>query len=689
MPMLVSSRLMPGAAASRPPPLSTSRKRSFVDRKKDNRSCVHTTVKCCFKKAIASRHDSCLEAVSEGGWLENSGIKPRRLLPAPSAERVFEVIRPLVETVSRAARRGSLLAGLVLLVELRDGDGRLRDSALGGGKNDSFMGQCFTAGSFPTRGRSQQLDVCDPRVDEVAKRFEGLLIPFCYSRLHGDRQAIQAAANEHWTNFRNHFEVNLEARLVRYIKTVVRRYCPRGRVPRSDFQKALRYVTRPREGDTVPDMSESFRGIAWTKLVELRERALEASAPQNGDGVSSSLKKHRSLLRLVELTYWILQRVEDMGGKPFCMFPLCGHQLRHVAVDQRVFADYIYPRLVNRGFYRDPGPSEVLESEAMWSLLPGAWNLRGAQWSPAACFKTDGYSLCVTLQKPGAGQNKFDKKQELAERLVPSGAVRIGIDMGLRTIFHAAWKSSNAPGAPWKEKTLTRTEYYKEAKHQAHAAIVRRRERKLSDCTEALSLCRRRSSSLNDLRLFILTAGRFEKRCWEVRGDFKLARSRMAVYMKKVGCIDRWINSLVEEVKQDHPHAATVASCVGFPSFNSSTRGCKAAPTTLAFKRLELLTHVVPVDEYRTSKACYTCQEDLRPACMFNRRLGRVVEVRSVRLCSSTVCRELHASRNASYGWLPKHWNGFVRYSRDKNSAKHHHDLGGLKNEERPEALRR
>ena len=151
----------------------------------------------------------------------------------------------------------------------------------------------------------------------------------------------------------------------------------------------------------------------------------------------------------------------------------------------------------------------------------------------------------VTLQKPGGPLKKADKKKELAERLVPPGAVRVGIDMGLRTIFHAAWRSSDDPDAPWKEKTLTRTEYYKEAQHQAHAAIVRRREKKLADCTEALSLCRRRTSSLDDLRQFILTAGRFEKRCWEVRGDFKLARSRMAVYMKKVGCLDRWIISLV------------------------------------------------------------------------------------------------------------------------------------------------
>lgn len=687
--MLTASRLKPGAAASGPPPLSTSRKRSFGERKKDNRSCTYTTVKCCLKNAIASRPDACLQAVSDGGWLAGSGVKPRRLPPAPSAERVFEVIRPLVETVSRAARRGSLLAGLVLLVELQDGGGRLCDSALGGGKNDSFMGQCFTAGSFATRGASQQLDVCDPRVDEVAKRFEGLLIPFGYRRLGGDRQAIQAAANEHWTNFRNHFEVNLEARLVCYIKTVVRRFCPNGKAPRSDFQKALRFVTRPQDGDPVPDMSEAFHGYPWTKVLELRERALEASVLQSGDGVSPSLAKHRALLRLVELTYWILQKVEDMGGKPFCMFPLCGHKMRHVSVDRRVFADYVYPRLVRTGFYRDPGPSELLEADAMWSLLPGAWNLRGAKWSPAACFKTDGYSLCVSLQKPGAPQKKADKKQEIAKRLVPVGAVRIGIDMGLRTIFHAVWRSSEAPDAPWKEKTLTRTEYYKEARHQAHTAMVRRREKKLVDCTEALSLCRRRTSRLRDLRLFILTAGRFEKRCWEMRGDFKLARSRMAVYMKKVGCLDRWINSLLEEVQKDRPKASKVVSCVGFPSFNSSTRGCKAAPTTLAFKRLELLTHVVPVDEYRTSKACYTCREDLRPACMFNRRMGRVVEVRSVRLCSSTACRELHASRNASYGWLPTHWNGFVRYSRDKNSAKHHHDLGGLRNEERPEALRR
>ena len=263
------------------------------------------------------------------------------------------------------------------------------------------MAQCFTAGSFATRGVSQQLDVSDPAVDDVAKRFEGLLIPFGYTRLRGDRQAIQAAANEHWTNFRNHFEVNLEARLVRYIKTVVRRYCPNGRAPRSDFQKALRYVTRPRDGDPVPDVSEAFHATPWAKVLELRGRALEAFAPQNGDGVSPSLAKHRALLRLVELTYWILQKVEDMGGKPFCMFPLCGHQLRHVAVDKRVFAEYLYPRLVDRGFYRDPGPSELLQADAMWSLLPGAWNLRGGEWSPAACFKTDGYSLWLRCRSPG------------------------------------------------------------------------------------------------------------------------------------------------------------------------------------------------------------------------------------------------------------------------------------------------
>jgi hypothetical protein len=131
-----------------------------------------------------------------------------------------------------------------------------------------------------------------------------------------------------------------------------------------------------------------------------------------------------------------------------------------------------------------------------------------------------------------------------------------------------------------------------------------------------------------------------------------------------------------------------VAAC-GLPDFNCCMKGCPAAPTTIAFKTLKRRLPVIPVDEFRTSKVCARCDEEmLAPRKAVTLDDWRVVmkEVRGIRLCKKCF---LETHGHHSYERDDGMWPGYARFDRDINAALNILRVAGLSSSERPASLQR
>ena len=627
--------------------------RSFGARKARSKAHPHTSVKCCLKGRLDSRwRDDCLQFIDAA-----------------------------VEHVSRITRRGALLFNLVTLEHLRRG-------ALPGNfaADDNFFRQCFRfgLGAGTPAEDGGLLDVAIPHLPALA----GQACP----RIRGDAQLISYACNAYRVNFKNHVVVNFEARLRGYVRAVLVKHYGK-RAPKALAYRGTRYVTDI--WNTTADLS--FGGSRYdpavaVELQRLRDKHGELLGWFGALAAKERTKAawHRRFLGQLELEYWILRRLEVLGGRQFSIAPVAAVRRQHITIDKKVFRDYLFPRLLATGHFK-PGTRarDILVDEevaTLQSLFGGARRLRSAAkgWEPDAIFKTDGYSLCVSMtntKRPA--KSKEERKLEgcLPAAALPDGATLasvVGVDMGLVNIFYAAWRE----GGELKHLSYTRKQYYKEGGITQHTAMVRRRSQRVAAVVELLSETAKRTWRAPIFAAYAAVCSEHNEALWRELGDRRLARSRMVTYMKKTAALDGFVNRLKGSTES---LPERVVGC-GFPSYNCNAGGCQSAPTTAAFKRLRMGMRTVPVDEFRTSKRCPECDGALVAPRKRNEN-GVLVEVRGIRLCGSTTCLELRGDR--VYTREPARWRNNVRYNRDGVGAANIMRCAGLANAERPLCLRR
>ena len=180
------------------------------------------------------------------------------------------------------------------------------------------------------------------------------------------------------------------------------------------------------------------------------------------------------------------------------------------------------------------------------------------------------------------------------------------------------------------------------------------------------------------------TFDEFSGRVWDVYGDKRISRSRMAVSMGKSRVLDAYCTGLASKFSG----RSFVVAC-GVPSFDCCMRGCPAAPIGIGFKTLKRRLPVIPVDEYLTSQACCRCDDKLKaPTKRARLEDGRFVnaEVRGIRLCKKCF---LETHGHHAHVRDPGLWPGFARFDRDINAAMNMIRVAGKTNSERPLCLQR
>lgn len=570
-------------------------------------------------------------------------------------------------------------------------------------------------------------------------------------RQQGDSNLIVAAALQYSTSFFNFFDYEMPRRVGTYVKALWQSHYPaRGDGPRGQKRVAIDYVADALwRSDASPpkDVAPSFlkaieeareeliRKLGPSCPTEVRiaaadERrkdiaALQRHRKSEGREPSEDLKKEAKALggekkrlkervlplRRIEYVFWLQRRLENLnasdGGihRSFCMAPISSEQRKHVRFDFNAFRDYLFPRLLDVGGFPEGMLAEDLTAKDMEDLLPHSRGLRSKKtgWLPGKSFTTDGYALCVRYvqgKDPGSGRRggapkakkqRFTTKEEKAARRkegcvedMPDDAFVAGMDAGVVRPYTFAWKDSEGE---LQASFLTRDLYYDKSGVKAHRAIVARRTKRLADAFAKRLAASPKTSSVETATEYVKACSEDSPKVWNEYGDRRLSRSRMAVSIGKRRVLSQFCSEtkkIIEKAAGDRP----VVLATGFPNFNCCTKGCPSSPTETAFKELKQHFVVLPTDEYLTSQACYRCDEKLEAPKKLvtlrktNEKAWR--EVRGIRLCQECFRNDRAPPRRD-----PGLWAGKARIDRDINAALNIMRVAGLRNEERPECLRR
>lgn len=187
-----------------------------------------------------------------------------------------------------------------------------------------------------------------------------------------------------------------------------------------------------------------------------------------------------------------------------------------------------------------------------------------------------------------------------------------------------------------------------------------RRRRQLWDARvahlqQAVDLFSRKTGCASDLASHVsalagVHGGLFQEKLRRAR-----ARARFHVWSGRTRVLDAFFGRVLDGREQ--PFVAW-----GDASFAPATRGSAATPTKSVLKRAQLYfgaRYVALVDEHKTTAVCRECGGVMSSVCRRREPDMRVVEVRGLKLCRSTVClshpphtaprlvdRDVNASRN-------------------------------------------
>jgi hypothetical protein len=594
-------------------------------RLKENKTFRRSVVKCCLK-----------------GNLENPEVN----LP---------FINDLVESVSKCSRFGALLFNAVLLDVLETHEGLLPPEL---NLSDTKVLNSTVRNCIINNTRNTIMEA-------TLNKFRSVFDKILPIRLQGDFNALTYASNTYVTNFKNHIIENMEDRILSLLKAYI--YKNELKLPKGTRYLALRHVigtsTKPFD-EKVPS---EFQDVVKTWRDAFKARS---------DGLNGN----------IEFIYSILVQVKLWGGKTFVMAPLTSQKRHFVTIDKTVFWSYFYNNrfveanivkdkvnLKDEGFMED---EDRYKDQLFTVFKSKIQNLMSAKqgWIFSRTIQTDGYALVVNFINMRQLKAKKMKKQDTMIKLTGEEHV-VGIDPGLVNIYYAV-----SPDFP-KDLKFTRTQYYMQGKIKASIKMSERWNGEVKDVLEMLSFTTFKTPFLTEFMEYVKVCADNNDRLWNCLGALKRNRNNMSTYIHKIKAIDKFLVKLGSKTKE------TVVA-YGAAKFNCSCTGAVPVPTVTAYKMCKKHYKTVLVDEFRTSKMCCHCDEELlipSRRVAYTNKAGelktRKVETRGVRWCQSTKCLESHK--------LDPKVPAVVRYSRDSVGALNILRCLGKPNNARPKALQR
>ena len=227
----------------------------------------------------------------------------------------------------------------------------------------------------------------------------------------------------------------------------------------------------------------------------------------------------------------------------------------------------------------------------------------------------------------------------------------------------------------WKKCRLTRKQFYRDSHVKKNLLKLQRLDRnEIPDEMAALSEQVSKTASVQEFENYIKTKKKIDARLWEHRLKRCSGLMTMDNFIHKRKTMDRFWKRTVGLEKD------TVVA-YGDAGFASSGRGERSVPTLAMRKSARRFSNlVVEVDEFRTSKTCCVCGENLRNISI----PGKSRPLRAVRRCRSNECkktslksRDWSAAINIFWRLVkPENVPWLMRGAADQIKFPCHHTLG-------------
>lgn len=378
--------------------------------------------------------------------------------------------------------------------------------------------------------------------------------------------------------------------------------------------------------------------LDWNSVPESLRDALRTVLPVGVEkSVYYDLKNSPCKYLNCTLQMCVLMEGKEPGFKPSFMPTRRGNIPCHCKFDTESLSQILIPYkervdarklLVDRTLYNEWVWEKFLDIRAVSKKLKG-YNFHHE-------ITTDGISASILFSRPTRFGRETKRrrgcKSEAEEENCPLSS-QVGVDPGRRNIITAVDREG-------RKLRYTSSQRAFESKLLRYREVLEKEKEKNGIVQKEAELSRHCHKTVDPSAYFqyLLTKSRIDAETREFYLQEKWRSWRFRIFCNKRSSEDRLCNTISKTFGS--------ASIIHYGNWSTSTqlRGCAPTPNKTMRLILQRKFHVHDVDEFRTSKICSTCMEELR---RYKKRGGRLSYSRLFCLtCSSRTGRPVFVDRD-------------------------------------------
>jgi hypothetical protein len=342
------------------------------------------------------------------------------------------------------------------------------------------------------------------------------------------------------------------------------------------------------------------------------------------------LKKHpRGVL---QYQYHMLPFFQERGKKGYTLAPIMSIRHHFLTIDIRVL--YMLMKEVelvdcNEKVFRDMADEHFSSVFSVNKLVSPTKKEK----TFGNLVETDGVSVCFHFHRPKTSEvqsNRVLRKDH--ERRV------IAIDPGRSNLLYGVEVKKDGTKKTYR---LTKRQYYADSHFTKNKRKNERWNKEISNILEEWNKTSPKTIHVSTFEEHLKNLLKVAPSLWSHYTKHRCALVRMDHYIHKRKTLDRFFSSMKEK-GEDTPVIA-----YGAAKFNPTSKNELSSPTTALSKRCSEHYSMIFIDEFRTTKCCHRCGDELKGM----KREGR--EIRGLRCCRSSNClkaqlvsRDLNAALN-------------------------------------------
>lgn len=498
-------------------------------------------------------------------------------------KELLESIDSRVINISKISNRGSLIFNRLLLYCIEN------NIKLPNLNDRTFFNHCFGVG-FKRFNKEDEL---------VKKVFNQYFSDFPVPEMNmGDTQTLGYAASAYMTNFHTYLVETFYQKQKKWIKE----FCKR-----NNLDKEQTHIITYKINNWKTIKTTEISPISMC-FIEQQKKIMKI----NDEEINKMWLK-QNIAILVYFNYEALKQFEEWNLKLFTLAPVTSIRKHFMVIDNTI----LYSLMKDNGIIENITIETFMKSkEIHWNNI---FQINKSKGQFSYFIETDGISICFHYLKDKKESNEISSKEYRKAKKI------IAIDPGRTNLMYGVEKDNN------KTYKLTRKQYYHEAGITKANKKSQKWNKQLEKELTILSTVSIKTTKSENWVKFLKKYKKYYNLLWDQYTQNKWGRQRFNGYITKNKCLDKFFASM----KKD---GETPVIAYGAAKFNPTNKNELSAPTTSLSRKCSKHYITKMEDEFRTSKMCSSCGEELK---VIKREVeGKVREVRGLRWCGSTKCRK-------------------------------------------------